>query len=197
MKFLRILFLIVIFGIIGMKPVMAWDVNFDCKYNGRELFNAQSVCDGDIVVFCRRTQITTFDCTTNTVLDGMKCKEEDWLTAICYDPGSASDVAKGKDTTKTAELPNYPDSVNFNFKNATLGTIIGKIIGYVYIFAGMALLLVLIMGGFVVLTSAGSPEKAAKGYGQITNGVVGFIIVFVSYMVVLLIQAIFHVKIFF
>lgn len=96
-----------------------------------------------------------------------------------------------------AELPNYPDSVGFKFKDKTLGEIIGKIIEYIYIFAGFALLIALFMGGFTVLTAAGSPEKAQKGYNQATYGVIGFIIIFVSYMVVLLIQAIFHVKIFF
>ena len=78
-----------------------------------------------------------------------------------------------------------------------MGTVIGKIIEYIYIFAGFALLIALLMGGFTVLTAAGSPEKAAKGYNQATYGVIGFILIFVSYMVVLLIQAIFHVKIFF
>lgn len=119
------------------------------------------------------------------------------ITDQTFNPPDGGSSIIGGGRVGDAELPDYPDGVGFKFKDATLGTVIGKIIEYIYIFAGFALLIALLMGGFTVLTAAGSPEKAAKGYNQATYGVIGFILIFVSYMVVLLIQAIFHVKIFF
>jgi len=99
-----------------------------------------------------------------------------------------------------AVLPTYDskDYISpFKFKDADMGTVIGKVIGYVYIFAGFGLLLVLLMGGFAVMTSAGAPEKAKMGYDRITQGVTGFLLIFVSYLIVLVVQATFKVKIFF
>ncbi len=130
---------------------------------------------------------------------GLDIKKQSYVCILeqDFDPPWPHFEGGGGGGVGDAELPDYPDGVGFKFKDATLGTVIGKIIEYIYIFAGFALLVALLMGGFTVLTAAGSPEKAQKGYNQATYGVIGFIIIFVSYMVVLLIQAIFHVKIFF
>lgn len=111
-------------------------------------------------------------------------------TNTCIGDGSGSAVGD-------AVLPKYPDEMGFKFANSSMGDVIGGIIKYIYIFAGFALIVVLITGGFSVLTSAGVPEKAKLGYDKITQALTGFIIVFLSYMVVLLIQAIFKIKIFF
>ena len=118
-------------------------------------------------------------CSGNSCSSGLTCQDN-----LCLSPG-------------TVELPKYPDEMGFKFANSSLGDVLGGIIKYIYIFAGFALIVVLIMGGFSVLTSSGVPEKAKIGYDKITQGITGFIIIFLSYMVVLLIQAIFKVKILF
>ena len=94
-------------------------------------------------------------------------------------------------------MPSYGKDSTFVFKNKTLGEVIGEVIKYIYIFAGFTLIIVLLMGGFSVLTAAGSPEKAKVGYDRITQGLIGFIVIFLSYLIVLLLQALLKVKIFF
>ena len=54
----------------------------------------------------------------------------------------------------------------------------------------------IIAGGLQVMTSLGIPEKMKIGYGKITGGIVGFLIIFSSYMIVKLIEAMFNIKIF-
>lgn len=77
-----------------------------------------------------------------------------------------------------------------------VGTVISKAIPYVYIAAGLSLLLVLISGGITLMTAAGNADKAKAGYGKISAGLIGFLIVFVSYFVVQIVQVLLGVKIF-
>ena len=61
--------------------------------------------------------------------------------------------------------------------------------------AGLVLLLMLIVGGIGLMTSGGNPDKMKAGYGKITSALIGFLIVFVSYMVVQIVERIFGVDI--
>lgn len=78
----------------------------------------------------------------------------------------------------------------------TIGDLITRLIPYIYVFAGFAMIIMIIMGGFDILTTQGSPEKFKIGFDKITKGVTGFILVVVSYFVVILIEEIFNIKIF-
>lgn len=62
----------------------------------------------------------------------------------------------------------------------------------VYIFAGVILFFLLIGGGFTVIVGAGqdNPESAAKGKKAITAALVGFLIIFTSYWILQIIDAI-------
>ncbi|HRT40016.1 MAG TPA: hypothetical protein P5299_01465 [Candidatus Woesebacteria bacterium] len=93
-------------------------------------------------------------------------------------------------------LPQYSADSGFRWANASLGEIISELIKYVYLFAGLALIIVLLFGGFTVLTAAGVPEKAQVGYTRITQGLIGFVVIFASYLVVLLVEAILKINIF-
>ena len=53
----------------------------------------------------------------------------------------------------------------------------------------------LIMGGITLMTAAGDPAKSKAGYGKISAGLIGFLIIFVSYFVAQLIEVILGVKI--
>lgn len=72
-----------------------------------------------------------------------------------------------------------------------VGDVVSTIIPYVFFFAGTAMLLMLIMGGFALLTGASDPKRIDQGKQQITYAVVGFIIVFLAYWVVQLARRIF------
>lgn len=92
-------------------------------------------------------------------------------------------------------LPGYDPSLGFKFTNASLGNVITSLLPYVYVFAGIALLVMLILGGIELMTSTGDQAKAKAGYGRITGALIGFLIVFVSYFVVQLVEVVLGVKI--
>ena len=79
-------------------------------------------------------------------------------------------------------------------KYGDLGTIISSGLPYVYVIAGVILLLVIVFGGIQIMTAAGDQKKVAGGYAMITNGVIGFVLIFVAYFVAQLVQIIFGIK---
>lgn len=51
-------------------------------------------------------------------------------------------------------------------------------------FVGSAVLLMFVYGGFVWLTSGGTPEKVKKGHEIIKNAIIGLIIVFAAFTII-------------
>lgn len=90
-------------------------------------------------------------------------------------------------------LPSYAGT-GFKFENATIGEIIGKLLPYIYVVAGLALLLMLVMGGIGLMTSAGNPDKTKAATGKITGAFIGFLIIFVSYFIALIVEKVLGVK---
>jgi len=90
----------------------------------------------------------------------------------------------------TAKLPLSPVT-KFN----DLGSLISGILPYIYGFAGLALFVMLIWGGITLMTAAGDPGKSKDGYGKITAGLIGFLIIFVSYFVAQIIEVVLGIKI--
>lgn len=93
-----------------------------------------------------------------------------------------------------AVLPTY-DNTNFKFANNNLGDLISQILPSVFTIAGILLLVTLILGGITLLTAAGDQNKIKEGYGKISAGLIGFLIIFISYFVTQLIEVIFGVTI--
>jgi len=54
----------------------------------------------------------------------------------------------------------------------------------------------LIAGGFQLLTSAGDPEATKKGYAKITWSIIGFLVIFISYWLIQIMEYIFGTTIF-
>jgi hypothetical protein len=94
-----------------------------------------------------------------------------------------------------APLPpiTIPNPENFNDKFSTLGRVISFMLPYIYAFAGIALLLMIISAGFTLLTSAGDAKKMESGKQRLTNALIGFIIIFVAFWLVQLVGYIFGV----
>lgn len=84
----------------------------------------------------------------------------------------------------------------FANKDASLGIIISEFLKYFFPFAGLALFVYLLIGGFTYLTSGGDQKAMEKAQGQITNSVVGFVIIFVAFWVVQIFEFIFNINIF-
>lgn len=66
--------------------------------------------------------------------------------------------------------------------------IISKLLPFIYAGAGLYLLVLLILGGITLMTAAGDQGKMKQGYGQITAGLIGFVIIFVSYFIAQIVQ---------
>jgi hypothetical protein len=74
----------------------------------------------------------------------------------------------------------------------TLGSLISTILPNVYILAGLILFVLLLFGGFSFIMGAGggNPEQANRGKQAIVAAVVGFGLIFASYWIVQIIQAV-------
>ena len=90
-------------------------------------------------------------------------------------------------------FPNITDPLGEKFSD--IGDIINALVPYIFALAGLALLLILILGGFELMTSAGDPKKMESAKGKITNAIVGFIIIFISYWIVQILEIVFGVEI--
>ncbi len=87
-------------------------------------------------------------------------------------------------------LPTDPITQKF----PSLGSVVGAAMPYVYVIAGLSMLVVLIWGGITLMTSSGDPAKSKDGYGKITAAIVGFIIIFIAYFVAQIAQIVLGVK---
>lgn len=66
----------------------------------------------------------------------------------------------------------------------SLGDIVGTLLQYLFPLAGFLMFLLIIVGGFQWLTSAGDPKKVESAAKRVTAAVVGFILLFASYWLV-------------
>lgn len=79
--------------------------------------------------------------------------------------------------------PNLYDNVGRG-RLLYIGEIIDILLTYIFPAAGILLLLYLIWGGFEIMLSGGNPKNIEEGKAKITNALIGFIIIFVSYWIV-------------
>lgn len=93
-------------------------------------------------------------------------------------------------------------SQSLNFGNQTiegpldssvdsLGKVITKTLGFIMPVAGIVLLFVLISGGYDYMMSQGNADKIKSAQAKITSGIIGFILLIVSFLMVRLIAVIF------
>ncbi len=64
---------------------------------------------------------------------------------------------------------------------STVGGIVSRSVPFIFAFAGIGLLLMLLSAGFNFLTSAGDPKKLEMGKQRLTYAIVGFLVIFVAY----------------
>lgn len=76
-----------------------------------------------------------------------------------------------------------------------LGEVITLLLPYLYVIAGLILFGAIIASGFQYLFSAGDPKKTAEAKGCLTNAIIGFLIIFISYWLIQIIEVIFHLDI--
>jgi len=83
-----------------------------------------------------------------------------------------------------------PDSATKLKKLGGIGSLVSIVIQIAFALAGIVFILLLIAGGIAMIAGAGTdnPEQAAKGKRAATSALIGFIIVFVAYWIVQLIE---------
>lgn len=71
-----------------------------------------------------------------------------------------------------------------------VGTLTSRVVANALVIAGFLLLVLLIFGGFSMIMGAGSnnPDQASSGRKAATAAVAGFVIIFVAYWIVQIIQ---------
>lgn len=112
------------------------------------------------------------------------------VLAAADEGGNFGDDSYNEYTNKYASdnLPEDPTGLN------TIGNIFSKLLPYIYVVAGLILLLLLIAGGIGLMTSAGDPDKSKAAFGKIKGGLIGFLIIFVAYFVAKIVETILGVS---
>lgn len=78
-----------------------------------------------------------------------------------------------------------------------VGKLISALASNLYIIAGVVLLVLIVWGGFAIIQGAGSSDREQVGRGKriLLSAIVGFLIIFVSYWIIQLIEVITGIKI--
>jgi hypothetical protein len=74
-----------------------------------------------------------------------------------------------------------------------IGSVISAIIPYIFASAGFLLVIYVVIAGLQMVFSMGNEKAVASAKGKLTNAVLGFIVIFVAYLLVQLIGLIFGV----
>ena len=78
-----------------------------------------------------------------------------------------------------------------------LGDLVTVFLQNAIIFAGIVVFIFILVGGFMYVVGSGNndPQKAAQGKTVLTSALIGFIIVFTAYWIILAVQYITNVNI--
>jgi hypothetical protein len=83
----------------------------------------------------------------------------------------------------------------FQEEFSTPGGIITRVLQFAFPLAGIALFLMIVVGGFQILMAAGDDKGMQAGQQRVTYAVIGFILLFSSYWIAQLLGQIFGIKI--
>ncbi len=75
------------------------------------------------------------------------------------------------------------DWIKINTSDPVSGTAV-PIVNWLIVISTLVAVVFLVISGYTLITSAGDPDKVAKGQGGITASVVGLIIIFIAKIVV-------------
>ncbi len=79
----------------------------------------------------------------------------------------------------------------------TFGSLVSALLPNLYILSGLVFLVLLIFGGLSLIMAAGgqNPQQAEKGKNAVTAALIGFLLIFVSFWIIKIIETITGVKI--
>jgi len=91
------------------------------------------------------------------------------------------------------QTPFFFDSLgNDNF---VLAKLINRLLEYIFPLASLALFLMLVWGGFEMLTGAASKKNLDAGKQRVTTALIGFVLLFSAYWIAQIVEYITGVKI--
>ncbi len=73
--------------------------------------------------------------------------------------------------------------------------IIGRLLPYLFVFGGLILFVMLVWGGFEMLTGAANPKSQEAGKQRITTAFIGFILLFCSYWLAKILEIVFGISV--
>lgn len=73
--------------------------------------------------------------------------------------------------------------------------ILSVILPYLFTFAGLILFIMLLWGGFEMLTGAANPKAQEAGKARMTAAIIGFLLIFASYWLAQILQIVFGISI--
>jgi hypothetical protein len=82
-----------------------------------------------------------------------------------------------------------------NANLTTPGGILSALLRYLFVFAGLILLVMLIWGGFEILMGAAEPKSQEAGKQRITAALLGFLLLFASIWIAQIAEIIFGINI--
>jgi hypothetical protein len=74
--------------------------------------------------------------------------------------------------------------IDVNDTSLTLGEIVGNLLPYIFVFAGLGLLFYIIYGGYHYIVALGDPKGLQEARGKLLNALIGFFIIFAAYWIV-------------
>lgn len=73
-------------------------------------------------------------------------------------------------------------------KISDLEVVFGRVVGFALGLAGIALFVLLLVGGFKFITSGGDPKAVESAKSTLTHAIIGLIVILVSYLILVLIK---------
>lgn len=112
--------------------------------------------------------------------------------ATSGDCSSTNGVSQGcLDTFNDILLPEQAKQAQF----ATPRGIISELLPYAFVIAGLILFVMLLWGGFEMLTGAADTKSQEAGKQRITNAIIGFALLFVSYWLAKILEIVFGISV--
>jgi hypothetical protein len=89
------------------------------------------------------------------------------------------------------------DAIGNKFKpsEGIIAQIIGKLLPWAIIFGGVIMFIMLVVGGFEMLSNPTNPQSQEQGKNRITYAIIGFVILFVAYWIIQILQIVFGISV--
>lgn len=192
MKYIPLIVLFLLIHLLTPIPVFAQlcSTNFDCS---QICPNGFGVCN-----------VTSGNCNCGVAPSGVCGNDSDCVYICSTGFGSCNlvsgncncGVSPGGTSTFSQAWPRYVAAMGLSLNLTTLPGIINTLVPIIITLAGLILFIMLIAGGFQMLTSASNPEAAKAGQQRLTTALVGFLIIFAAYWIVQVVEIVLGINIF-